>query len=96
MKKISVIVFGLLLAATSQAQLKAKVDCGVFDVDVLDGKVNGLKANTIPGQIKRTWTCFTKVDSASAKCGDFSETSRDYPITLQSESARKRSVYIGV
>lgn len=70
MKKISVIVLCLFLAATSQAQLKAKVDCGAFDVDVLDGKVNGLKPNTIPGQIKRTWTCFTGADSAGAKCGE--------------------------
>jgi hypothetical protein len=70
MKKISVFVVCLFLAATSQAQLKAKVECGAFDVDVLDGKVSGFKANTIPGQIKRTWPCFTSATTDSAKCGE--------------------------
>jgi hypothetical protein len=70
MKKISLFVAFLGLATVSMAQLKASVTCPGFEVDILDGKVNGLKPNTIAGQIKRQWPCFTSVTTDSAKCGE--------------------------
>lgn len=70
MKKISFFLGFLCFASVSMAQLKATVACPAFEVDVLDGKVNGFKANTIPGQIKGKWPCFTSTTTDSAKCGE--------------------------
>ena len=71
MKKISFILFGLLcLASVSMAQLKVKATCPAFEVDILDGKVNGLKANVVAGEIKNKFPCFTSVTNDSAKCGE--------------------------
>ncbi|THU41486.1 hypothetical protein FAM09_05095 [Niastella caeni] len=70
MKKISLFVGFLCLASVSLAQLKATVACPSFEVDILDGKVNGYKANTIAGMIKNKWPCFTSVTNDSAKCGE--------------------------
>ncbi len=54
-----------------KAQLTVKANCPVFEVDILDGKVNGLRANTPDDQIKAKFPCFTSVAEAkdSAKCG---------------------------
>jgi hypothetical protein len=70
MKKISLFFLFLCLATVSMAQLKATVACPGFEVDILDGKVNGFKANTIAGQIKNKWPCFSSVTNDSAKCGE--------------------------
>lgn len=70
MKKISFFVGFLCLASVSMAQLKASVACPPFEVDILDGKVNGFKANTIAGMIKNKWPCFSGVTNDSAKCGE--------------------------
>jgi hypothetical protein len=71
MKKISLILFGLLcLTSVSIAQLKAKATCPAFEVDILDGKVNGLKPNVVAGEIKGKFPCFTSVTNDSAKCGE--------------------------
>jgi len=70
MKKISLFVAFLCLATVSMAQLKATVICPGFEVDILDGKVNGFKANTIAGQIKNKWPCFSSITTDSAKCGE--------------------------
>jgi hypothetical protein len=70
MKKITFFVAFLCLASVSMAQLKASVACPPFEVDILDGKVNGFKANTIAGQIKSKWPCFSSVTTDSAKCGE--------------------------
>lgn len=64
----------LLLAASAtlaSAQLVGKAECPVFEVDILDGKVNGLKANVPNDQIKSKFPCFTSVaeEKDSAKCG---------------------------
>lgn len=70
MKRISFFVVFLCLASVSMAQLKAAVACPPFEVDILDGKVNGFKANTIAGQIKGKWPCFSSATTDSAKCGE--------------------------
>jgi hypothetical protein len=70
MKKIPFLLGFLCLTIVSKAQLKATVTCPSFEVDILDGKVNGFKANTIPGQIKQKWPCFTSTTTDSAKCGE--------------------------
>ena len=65
----------LLLLTTSvfctKAQLVAKARCDVFTVDILDGKVNGLKPNARFDDIKDKLPCFTatEAEGSTAKCG---------------------------
>jgi hypothetical protein len=63
----------LLCICTAQAQLKTSTQnqCGTLVVDILDGKVNGVKANFTPGEIKKKLPCFTseEPESSTAKCG---------------------------
>ena len=71
MKKL---IFTLLLVAPvlmAAAQLTVKASCPVFEVDILDGKVNGMKATVANDQIKSKFPCFTSVaeEKDSAKCG---------------------------
>jgi hypothetical protein len=70
MKKISFFIVCLFLAVGSMAQLKAKVACPPFEVDILDGTVNSLKANVITGVVKNKWPCFTSTTTDSAACGE--------------------------
>lgn len=64
---------GMLSIGTVHAQLKtsAQSQCGTIVVDILDGKVAGLKANVIPGEIKRKFPCITseEPEDKSSKCG---------------------------
>jgi hypothetical protein len=52
-------------------QLKAKVKCPDFYVDVLNGTVNDIKPNYTFNEIKEKFPCFTssEEESESAKCG---------------------------
>lgn len=70
MKKLSLVLACLTLAAASMAQLKAKVICPPFDVDILEGKVNGLKATVGAGELKNKFPCFTSTTTDSVKCGE--------------------------
>jgi hypothetical protein len=70
MKKICFFIACLFLAVGSMAQLKAKTACPPFEVDILDGKVNGFKANVIAGMIKNKWPCFTSTTGDTAACGE--------------------------
>lgn len=70
MKKISFVISCLCLASVSMAQLKASVTCPAFEVDILDGKVNGLKPNVVAGQIKNKFPCFSSATTDSSKCGE--------------------------
>ncbi len=58
-------------AISVQAQLVAKPKCGTFVVDILDGKVNDLKANARMDEITGKLPCFTSMDAegTTAKCG---------------------------
>lgn len=55
----------------SMAQLTTKASCPVFEIDILDGKVNGFKATAPNDQIKAKFPCFTSAaeEVDSAKCG---------------------------
>lgn len=72
MKKLFLL---LLLAVVSasivNAQLKVKTACPEFYVDVLDGKVNGLKANAMIYDVRNKFPCFTQTEdeSTTARCG---------------------------
>jgi hypothetical protein len=48
-----------------------KTKCPDFYVDVLDGKVSGLKANAFDYDIKKAFPCFTssEPDNSTTKCG---------------------------
>ena len=61
----------MILACTANAQLKVKTVCPEFYVDVLDGKVNGLKADAPIYDVRNKFPCFTQSEdeSATAKCG---------------------------
>jgi hypothetical protein len=53
------------------AQLKAKVKCPDFYVDILNGTVNDIKPNYTPNEIKEKFPCFTSAEEEgeSVKCG---------------------------
>jgi hypothetical protein len=71
MKKVILFLLAAGLLATGRAQLVAKVKCGTFVVDILGGKVNGLKADAMPYDIKKTLPCFTseEPEDGNSKCG---------------------------
>ena len=71
MKKIAFLVLSFCAILSANAQLKAKVLCPPFVVDILDGKVNGLKANARFIEIKEKFPCSTSADEegTTAKCG---------------------------
>lgn len=71
MKKAILTLLLVAPALLATAQLTAKANCPVFEVDILDGKVNGLKANVADDQVKAKFPCFTSVaaEKDSAKCG---------------------------
>ncbi len=79
----------ITLAPAIHAQLKVKAVCPEFYVDILDGKVNGLKADAPIWDVRNKFPCATQTidESASAKCGGgvffkdkdiYFYTSRDY------------------
>lgn len=72
MKKTYLLLVCVLLAVSgAMAQLKPTVKCTDFVVDILDGKVNGLKANAQIYDIKSKFPCFssTAEEGSGAKCG---------------------------
>jgi len=72
MKKILfILVVMVAIAFQANAQLKVKVTCPPFEVDILDGKVNGLKPNARFIEIKEKFPCATTIDEegSAAKCG---------------------------
>ena len=88
-KRLIFLAICMSLASVSMSQLKAKVKCPDFYVDVLNGTVNDLKPNYTQNEIKEKFPCFTSAEdeSAEAKCGGgiyfkdkdiFFYTKRDY------------------
>jgi hypothetical protein len=66
--------FFLLLLAPGimlcEAQLIPKKKCDAFYVDVLDGKINGVRPDYTMGLIKEKLPCFTSTaEVAASKCG---------------------------
>lgn len=71
MKQLLFLALSLSCTIATMGQLKAKVKCPDFYVDVLNGTVNDQKSNYTQGEIKEKFPCFTSVveESAEAKCG---------------------------
>ena len=71
MKNVFLLFFALSLMAGAQAQLKVKTTCAALYVDILDGKVNGMKADATQNDIKDKLPCFTssEEEGTAAKCG---------------------------
>jgi hypothetical protein len=71
MKQIFLLMVLAIMVFTAKAQLVAKKRCDVFTVDILDGKVNGLKANARFVEIQEKFPCFTAMEpeGSQAKCG---------------------------
>lgn len=71
--KTSLLVLCLLIAGSTQAQLKTSTQnqCGPFSIDILSGKLNGIEADVTPGEIKKLLPCFTseEKEDTSSKCG---------------------------
>lgn len=70
MKRTSFVIVFMILASAAMAQLKVKVTCPAFDVDILEGKVNGYKATVGAGELKNKFPCFTSTTTDSSKCGE--------------------------
>jgi hypothetical protein len=62
---------GFIISSLAQAQLKVTATCPPFEVDILDGKVNGLKANARMVDIRGKFPCSSSVEpeDSSSKCG---------------------------
>ena len=72
MKKIIFLILIFCFIDKMQAQLKVTPHCDDFYVDILDGKVNGVRPDFTMGQIKQKLPCFTSSDSggsSTARCG---------------------------
>jgi hypothetical protein len=67
MKTIILIVLSMSILLPVRSQLKVKPKCSSFFVDVLDGKVNDVRADFTGGQIKEKLPCFTSEEPS--KCG---------------------------
>lgn len=90
MRNIVITLSSLLICGFVQAQLKTTPKCPAFDIDILDGLINGnvLPTSTV-GFIKVNFPCFTSFEDegTTAKCGAgvfykdkdiYFYTSRDY------------------
>jgi hypothetical protein len=71
MKKCILSLLLVAMTMLASAQLTVKANCPVFEVDILDGKVNGFKASATQDQVKSKFPCFTSAaeEKDSAKCG---------------------------
>src|SRR5690242_18299638 len=73
MKFLLLIVTLFLIGTSAFSQLKTsnQNQCATFVVDLLDGKVNGVKPNFTQGEVKKLLPCFTSAEpeDASSKCG---------------------------
>lgn len=71
MKRLLLIILSMGILSVSMAQLKAKVKCPEFYVDILNGTVNDLKPNYTQNEIREKFPCFTSAEdeSSEAKCG---------------------------
>ena len=71
MKTLTVLLLSMFSLSIAMGQLKVTARCDEFTVNVLNGTVNGLKANATINEIKTKLPCFTSFEeeSSSAKCG---------------------------
>ena len=71
MKQLFFILFLTTIVIATKAQLVVKTKCDAFVIDVIDGKINGLKPNARFSEIKDKFPCFssTEAEGGTAKCG---------------------------
>lgn len=71
MKQLLLILFCMSLLPLCKAQLKAKGKCPAFEVDIMAGRVNGMKPDVTNGEIKGKFPCATSSEdeTAGSKCG---------------------------
>jgi len=71
MKRLFLFIAFTTSVSLSMAQLVVKTKCPDISVDILDGKVNGIKSNAPDYDIKKAIPCFTssEPDNSTAKCG---------------------------
>ncbi len=71
MKRLLIFVLTVFLINSAEAQLKTKVVCPAFEVDLLNGKVNGTKPDWVYALLKEKFPCFTKAEdeTSASKCG---------------------------
>ena len=71
MKKLLFLTLSMSFLSVAMGQLKSKVVCPDFYIDVLNGTVNEMKANTGWAEIKAKFPCFTNAEeeSGTSKCG---------------------------
>lgn len=64
-------VISFSFISSANAQLKGKTLCPAFEVDVLNGRVNGLKPDRTTNEITGKFPCYTTMteENASSKCG---------------------------
>src|SRR5882724_11870201 len=70
-KQTLLVTLFMSFLSVGMAQLKAKVKCPDFYVDVLNGTVNDIKPSYTPNEIKEKFPCFTSAEEEgeSVKCG---------------------------
>ena len=71
MKKLFFLLLFSGFLNVTMGQLKGKKDCVELNVDILGGRVNGIKPNVPFAEIKVLLPCYTSAidESDSAKCG---------------------------
>jgi hypothetical protein len=70
--KTILLLASLLVVTMVQAQLKSSTQnqCGLFVVDILDGKVNGFRPDITQPELKTGLPCYTSIEREdSSKCG---------------------------
>jgi hypothetical protein len=71
MKQLFCLLLFTTIVFAAKAQLVAKSTCGAFTVDILDGKLNGIKPDARWTEIKEKLPCFTasQAEGDTTKCG---------------------------
>ncbi|OSZ81172.1 hypothetical protein CAP36_08035 [Chitinophagaceae bacterium IBVUCB2] len=71
MKSTILFLMAMITTSLGYGQLKTTAVCPSFTVDILGGKVNGLKPSATSGEIKKIFPCFTSSEDEvnTAKCG---------------------------
>jgi hypothetical protein len=71
MKNLFLALTALICFTTIHAQLKVKATCAGLYVDILDGKVNGIKPDITIPELKEKLPCFTAFEDeqGDSKCG---------------------------
>jgi hypothetical protein len=69
MKNVVLLPLMAIFSFAAYGQLKVKATCEAFSVDILNGKVNGVRPDFNGGQIKAKFPCFTSEDPETSKCG---------------------------